>query len=157
MSGNLAKPWTLKGIPDEERNAAIAAARRAGLPIGAWAMRAFRTQIQLDFNESRSVTVVTEQSQTPSQQQPPAVGVHYGLAELLSIAQQTGMELDPRVQKLINLAIIDEMRDLRRARKARAEEYVSEVQSSDMHGGRSDRALPESKGRTVRGNGCARK
>jgi hypothetical protein len=30
------KPWTIKGIAPEERNAAIAAAEREGLAIGEW-------------------------------------------------------------------------------------------------------------------------
>src|SRR3954447_25366316 len=47
------KPWTIKGIPPEERNAAIAAADREGLTIGEWLTRAIRTQVQTDYRADR--------------------------------------------------------------------------------------------------------
>jgi hypothetical protein len=47
------KPWTVKGIPPEERNAAIAAAEREGLTIGEWLTRAIRTQMQADHQSDR--------------------------------------------------------------------------------------------------------
>src|SRR4051794_4238948 len=47
------KPWTIKGIPPEERNAAIAAADREGLTIGEWLTRAIRTQVQADHRSDR--------------------------------------------------------------------------------------------------------
>src|SRR4051794_16129268 len=47
------KPWTVKGIPPEERNAAIAAAEREGLAIGEWLTRAIRTQVQADHQSDR--------------------------------------------------------------------------------------------------------
>ena len=47
------KPWTVKGIPPEERNAAIAAAEREGLTIGEWLTRAIRTQVQADHRSDR--------------------------------------------------------------------------------------------------------
>src|SRR3954447_3701171 len=53
------KPWTVKAIPPEERNAAIAAAEREGLTIGEWLTRAIRTQVQVDHRADR-LPVVTE-------------------------------------------------------------------------------------------------
>jgi hypothetical protein len=53
------KPWTVKGIPPEERNAAVAAADREGLTIGEWLTRAIRTQVQADHRSDR-LPVVTE-------------------------------------------------------------------------------------------------
>jgi hypothetical protein len=52
------KPWTIKGIPPEERNAAIAAAEREGLTIGEWLTRAIRTQVQTDHRSDRLPIVV---------------------------------------------------------------------------------------------------
>lgn len=40
------KPWTVKGLPPEERNAAIAAAKRDGVTIGDWLARAIRHYVQ---------------------------------------------------------------------------------------------------------------
>src|SRR5947207_15812433 len=48
------KPWTVKGIAPEERNAAIAAADREGLTIGEWLSRAIRTQVQSDRQSDRA-------------------------------------------------------------------------------------------------------
>lgn len=42
------KPWTIKGIPPEERNAALAAAARAEVSIGEWMRLAIRTKIKAD-------------------------------------------------------------------------------------------------------------
>ncbi|USQ74726.1 hypothetical protein NF552_26305 (plasmid) [Roseomonas mucosa] len=42
------KPWTIKGIPPEERNAAIAAAEREDVAIGEWMRMAIRTKIKAD-------------------------------------------------------------------------------------------------------------
>jgi hypothetical protein len=47
------KPWTIKGIPPEERNAAIAAADREGLTIGEWLTRTIRMQVQADHQSDR--------------------------------------------------------------------------------------------------------
>ena len=54
------KPWTVKGIAPEERNAAIAAADREGMTIGEWLSRAIRTQVQADRQADRAPVVVEE-------------------------------------------------------------------------------------------------
>ena len=48
------KPWTVKGIAPEERNAAIAAADRQDMTIGEWLTRAMRTQVQADHQADRA-------------------------------------------------------------------------------------------------------
>jgi len=53
-SDDRIKPWTIKGISPEARNAAIAAAERARQPIGEWVSRAIRGQVQADRQESRA-------------------------------------------------------------------------------------------------------
>lgn len=53
-----AKPWTVKGIPAEARNAAIAAAEREGQTIGEWLTRAIRSQVQSDHGRERAPAVV---------------------------------------------------------------------------------------------------
>jgi len=54
------RPWTVKGIAPEERNAAIAAADREGVTIGEWLSRAIRTQVQADRRSDRSPVVLEE-------------------------------------------------------------------------------------------------
>ncbi len=53
-SDDRIKPWTIKGISPEARNAAITAAERARQPIGEWVSRAIRSQVQSDHQESRT-------------------------------------------------------------------------------------------------------
>lgn len=48
------KPWTIKGIPPEERNAAISAADREGQTIGEWMRRAIRALVQSDRQKDRT-------------------------------------------------------------------------------------------------------
>ncbi|MCG7357095.1 hypothetical protein MHL39_10640 [Roseomonas mucosa] len=42
------RPWTIRGIPPEERNAALAAAEREDVAIGEWMRLAIRTKIKAD-------------------------------------------------------------------------------------------------------------
>jgi hypothetical protein len=59
------KPWTIKGVAPEERNAAIAAADRADQNIGVWLGRAIRLAVQAD--QSRPpVPVQTEETDRPA-------------------------------------------------------------------------------------------
>ncbi len=48
------KPWTIKGIPPEARNTAIAAAEREGQTVGEWMTRATRAQGQADRQANRA-------------------------------------------------------------------------------------------------------
>src|SRR3954469_1511223 len=63
------KPWTVKGIPPEERNAAIAAAEREGLTIGEWLTRAIRTQVQTDHRSDRLPVALDPPASLPSDRQ----------------------------------------------------------------------------------------
>lgn len=47
------KPWTIKGIPPEIRNAAIAAADREKMSIGTWLGRAILAQVKSDHGTQR--------------------------------------------------------------------------------------------------------
>jgi hypothetical protein len=53
QSDDAIKPWTIKGIAPENRNAAIAAASREKQTLGEWISRAIRTQIQIDLGRER--------------------------------------------------------------------------------------------------------
>src|SRR5256885_2028329 len=68
-STDRVKPWTVKGIPPEERNAAIAAADREGLTIGEWLTRAIRTQVQTDHRSDRLPVAFDLPASLPSDRQ----------------------------------------------------------------------------------------
>jgi hypothetical protein len=48
------KPWTVKGITPEDRNAIIAAAKRDKMAIGDYIVRACRAKIQADRGHTRA-------------------------------------------------------------------------------------------------------
>lgn len=66
-ASDTVKPWTIRGIPPEERNAAIEAADRSDLNLGEWIGRAIRTQIQ----QERRMPVPVEQTSSDSPTESP--------------------------------------------------------------------------------------
>lgn len=52
------KPWTVKGVTPEIRNAAIAAAGREKMAIGAWLGRAILGQVRADRSQDRAPVAV---------------------------------------------------------------------------------------------------
>lgn len=73
------KPWTIKGIAPEHRNAAIAAADRADVLIGEWMSRAILSQVKID--QRTAVASATTQS-------GPATGPSAsGLAEITQLIE----------------------------------------------------------------------
>lgn len=54
---NEIKPWSLKGVSPEARNAAIAAAARDKMPVGQWVARACLEAAQGSARESRALVV----------------------------------------------------------------------------------------------------
>jgi hypothetical protein len=80
------KPWTVKGIAPEDRNAAISAADRAGMKIGEWLSRAIRAQAQADFQVSRTPPIPVGQpvGQEPMRSDLDAMDRLIAMAERLS-------------------------------------------------------------------------
>ena len=52
------KPWTIKGVPPDIRNAIIAHANREKMALGEWIARAGRAYIQSDRNKDKTPVVV---------------------------------------------------------------------------------------------------
>lgn len=46
------KPWTIRGVPPEVRNAALSAAKRSGMGVGEWLDRAIRHYVQHEKNST---------------------------------------------------------------------------------------------------------
>jgi hypothetical protein len=59
------KPWTIKNVPPEDRNAAVAAAAREQMTIGEWLRRAIRAQVQADHGRDRAPTVAGRPPPSP--------------------------------------------------------------------------------------------
>lgn len=54
------KPWSIRGVSPEARNAAIAAANREKMAIGAWLDRAIRNQVQADRGRQTAPVSVSD-------------------------------------------------------------------------------------------------
>src|SRR6201985_1853864 len=81
------KPWTIKGIAPEERNAAIAAADRQDMTIGEWLSRAIRAQVQADQRSDRSPVPVDLQGRAGSDRQSDLSSVERMIALARQIAE----------------------------------------------------------------------
>ena len=66
QSDAATKPWTIKAIPWEARNAAISAAEREGQTIGEWLTRAIRVQVQSDRQRDRAPAVIIPETDPKS-------------------------------------------------------------------------------------------
>jgi hypothetical protein len=108
------KPWTVKGIAPEERNAAIAAADREGLTIGEWLTRAIRTQVQADHRSDR-LPIVTEipASVTADRQSDLA-----DLERLVSLSEKLAAAIGQPIPATITRATYSLMREHLKALKA---------------------------------------
>ena len=50
------KPWSIRGVHPEVRNAALSAARREGLTIGDWLDRAIRSHIKIGRKQGENLS-----------------------------------------------------------------------------------------------------
>jgi hypothetical protein len=81
------KPWTVKGIAPEERNAAIAAADRQDMTIGEWLSRAIRAQVQADQRSDRSPVPLDLQGKAGSDRQSDLSEIERMIALARQIAE----------------------------------------------------------------------
>lgn len=84
MSDDI-KPWSIRGVPPESRNAAIAAANREKMAIGAWMDRAIRTQVQADLGR-QTAPAVSSDNDRPTRQTIDDVAKVVGLISEMSAA-----------------------------------------------------------------------
>lgn len=100
------RPWTIKGIPIEARNAAIAAAARDGMTIGAWIERAIRDQVKGDRARAKLPALVEDVA-------PPAIpsDVFDTLNRACDIAHKlTGDAVPARLRNQIMRAVHEHVR-----------------------------------------------
>jgi hypothetical protein len=94
------KPWTVKGIPPEERNAAIAAADREGLTIGEWLTRAIRTQVQTDHRSDRLPVALDPPASLPSDRQSDLADLERVVALVKTLASANGEPIPPTITRV---------------------------------------------------------
>jgi hypothetical protein len=89
--GNGPKPWTIKNIGPEERNAAIKAAKDDKMEIGVWMSRAIRTAIKADRQADRAPVPIESARVRPSDlaPDPSGTGSLDELERLAALARQT--------------------------------------------------------------------
>jgi hypothetical protein len=107
------KPWTVKGIAPEERNAAIAAADREGLTIGEWLTRAIRTQVQADHRSDRLPATLDPPSPSWSDRQADLAD----LERLVSLSEKLATANGQPIPSTITRATYSLMREHLRSLK----------------------------------------
>ena len=111
------KPWTIKSIAPEERNAAIAAADRAGQTIGEWLTRAIRSQVQADHQADKAPVMIERAVIPKVDQSADLVDLErlVGLAE--RIANANGKPIPPGITRATHAVILRAIRAGRIARR----------------------------------------
>lgn len=77
MAEDDVKPWTVRGVPPEVRNAALSAAKRSGMGVGEWLDRAIRHYVQHEKNGSLETTKPAQEpaSETTTREAAELVGL----------------------------------------------------------------------------------
>lgn len=144
MSDTPVKPWTVKGISPEDRNAALHAADMQRMLIGAWLSRAIRTQIQADLRRETGVTVVDSQVKSPVAL-PEAAYQPTSLVTLIEAAVQASDHgLSENVRKAIDRALISELHELRQHRRVSGKPHGSSDPNPRIDRGRSPHKVQDS-------------
>jgi len=107
------KPWTIKGISWEVRNAAIAAADRQHATIGEWVSRAVLGQVQAETNQSRAV--VDPQADHSAPRSDPADGLDT-IERLVAITERLhtlGIPAPKDLPKLMHARLRERLKGLK--------------------------------------------
>src|SRR5690349_9067021 len=110
------RPWTVKGIPPEERNAAIAAAEREGLTIGEWLTRAIRTQVQADHRSDRLPIVTEIPASAKADRQSDLADLERMITLAEKIAGANGQPIPAGITRATYALMRDHLRDIRASR-----------------------------------------
>jgi hypothetical protein len=95
------KPWTIKGVSPEARNAAIAAAERAHMTQGEWLTRNIPLMVQAEKNQNRLPTVVGDK---PAPAAEPVLSIGE-ISNSLDIAERLASITGKSVPRSITRAI----------------------------------------------------
>src|SRR3954447_7534906 len=112
------KPWTIKGIPPEERNAATAAAEREGLTIGEWLTTAIRTQVQADHRSDRLPVVTEIPASAKADRQPDLADLERMIELAQKLAAANGQPIPAGITRATYALMRDHLRDIRASRTA---------------------------------------
>jgi hypothetical protein len=112
------KPWTIKGIPPEERNAAIAAADREGLTIGEWLTRAIRTQVQADHRSDRLPVALDPPASFSSDRQSDLADLERLVSLSEKLASATGQPIPPTITRATYSLMREHLKALKVSRTA---------------------------------------
>jgi hypothetical protein len=93
------KPWTIKGIRIDIRNAAIAAASHDGLPLGKWFERNIPAIIQHNRQKTR-MTVVADQPVIPADPKADLEEIRDVLAIARDLREATGEPTPDDIREL---------------------------------------------------------
>lgn len=111
MSGDTSdsvKPWTIRGVPPEERNAAIEAAKRSDMNLGDWLARAIRTHIQNENQSSRAPVPVGQVQTKPSDSATTLDSIERIAAQVQGLAA-AGLPVSPAATRRVVAALVGQL------------------------------------------------
>lgn len=116
------QPWTVKGIGPEERNAAIAAAKREGMTIGEWLTRAIRSQVQADRQADRSPVLVEEPVRPRGDRQSDLSDLERMIALAKQIAEVNKTTIPIGITRATHGLLREHLRSIRVSRAGQTDE-----------------------------------
>lgn len=96
------KPWTIKNVPPEARNAAITAAERTGQPIGTWLASAIRVALKTEREGSRALVTAKRREPRPALD---IASVERSVSAIAQLAAATGAPPPPEVSRAAYAAL----------------------------------------------------
>ncbi|WP_040133527.1 hypothetical protein [Acetobacter pasteurianus] len=104
------KPWSIRGVHPEVRNAALAAAKREGVTIGEWLDRAIRAHVKNGRNPTENL------SDAPVKQTPDLSDAER-LVSMISRLAEAGAPVPKSVASKAYSVIRDGLKDIQEIRK----------------------------------------
>ncbi|KXV02385.1 hypothetical protein [Acetobacter cerevisiae] len=104
------KPWSIRGVHPEVRNAALAAAKREGVTIGEWLDRAIRSQV-------KSVRKQGENVSDNAVRQAADLSDAERLVSMISRLSEAGAPVPKSVASKAYNVIRDGLKDVQESRK----------------------------------------
>jgi len=104
------KPWSIRGVHPEVRNAALAAAKREGVTIGEWLDRAIRSHV-------KSVRKQGENTSDNAVRQVAGLSDAERLVSMISRLSEAGAPIPKSVASKAYNVIRDGLKDVQESRK----------------------------------------
>jgi len=126
MSDSI-KPWTIRGVAPEERNAAGEAARRANMTLGEWLSRAIRTEIQQALQASRAPVPVGQPVGQPAADSQTSLSDVERIASAMRDLAAVGLPVPKGHAAQVSRALVAQLPQSSRKRRTLKSDTLAEL------------------------------